>query len=130
MTAPQLGKFFYGPEEFGADWTSLGQGINYFPEYRLDIGSPITTDQQLDPYVWLRTFSKGVVVVNADPTKNYTYTVKKNSSKVIISSEYLKLDSLKQKVTDASFGEVKYQTVQSGTEIVLPAASALILLDN
>lgn len=131
MTQSQGGKFFYGPEELPSYWDSnLGQGINYFPEYRVDIGTPMAARQSLGAYVWQRQFSKGTVVVNADPTQSYSHMPTGNAWRMKIVDEYLTLDTAEQNVTGASPGTIDYDPVSVGVPITIPAASALILLNR
>lgn len=128
MTQGQSGKFYYGPEELPVDWTSLGQGIDYFPEYRVDIGTPAGARQQLRTYVWQRQFSKGIVIVNADPVSPYSFTPTADMWSMKITGQYLTLDPGMQRVTDASYGTLTYDTVAKNVPITVPPGSALILL--
>lgn len=130
MTQGQQGKFFYGPEELPVDWTPLGQGINYFPEYRIDIGTPSSARQSMGTYVWQRQFTNGLVVVNADPSAPYAFTVPADMRKVKITGESLTLDFSQQRVTGASYGVIDYESVMRNTRVSLPAGTALILLSH
>jgi peptidoglycan hydrolase-like protein with peptidoglycan-binding domain len=131
MTQGQQGRFFYGPEELPGDWSpTLGQGINYFPEYRIDIGTPSSARQSLGAYVWQRQFTKGIVVVNADPSSSYSFTPTADMWKIKITGESLQLDASNQRVVNASYGTVGFEAVVKNVSISIPSASASILLSR
>lgn len=95
--------------------------VFYYPELELDIGFPLSGYTVNSKGIYVRTFQKGIVLVNPDASESQTYNLAKTYFKVIpVGGGVLHKNGTYD-------GSLTYESV-SGT-IELPPASGAILLD-
>ncbi len=132
----ERGKLLFGPEELYSLYTvtmggTIGQSINYYPEYRVPIGAPTGKRQIVTKYQWQRSFEKGIVVVNADQSAAYEYMVPHDRMfRVRIVNEALEINQMLKKVVRATPGEVVFEAIAKGTKVSLAPGTALILVSS
>jgi len=95
--------------------------IYYYPEYEIDLGSPLNS-YTVNDGIYERKFEKGIVLVNPSDTEPYTYYLDRKYNKVIpVGGGVLQEDGR----CDGSF---TYEFVDN--EIVLSPISGIVLMNK
>lgn len=106
--------------------SKLSQTLEYYPEYEVDLGKPLTAPSQAsDLYnaeqtLLIRTFEKGLVIVNPSPTATVSYQ---------LASDYMKVTPIGGGVVDANGSidsSLQYDKISAGMVNIDPG-TALIL---
>ena len=104
-----------------SDWTYSKQ-LQYFPEYDIDLGSPVDDLIMQNDSLFVRNFEHGMVLVNPHSNNSRSYTLSKVYYKIVPQNGGL-IDA------DVDYdGYLNFESI-SGT-IEIPPVSAMILKDS
>ena len=101
---------------YGSDGSLL-----YYPEYGIDLGEALDAYSLRDG-IYQRKFQKGIVLVNSDERKSYTFRLDKEYSKIIPTGG----GQIQEDGTCK--GSITYESVKN--KIVLLPISAAVLVNN
>lgn len=104
------------------DYDKTTQTYLYYPEYDINLGTPLGTYHKTEEGLFIRSFTQGQTIVNPHPTKSLTYTLSKPYTIQLIPKGGGPLP--KSAITT---GSLIRQPITTKT-IILPPVSAIILV--
>lgn len=97
------------------------KSIYYYPEYEVDLGSPLSS-YTVNDGIYERKFEKGIVLVNPSAIKSHTLSLDKEYNKIVpVGGGLVQKDG-------SCEGSITYQTVNN--EITLPPISGVVLINR